>query len=143
MSEYHYLCPINKLWVDSHPKEAFSRILENKKHAEQLLKKQHHKQAIAFLGRAFETAEMIFDNRIESTQLTITLTGLAIMLAHAYAKISKVDIATAILQRLRQKIQREIKCTVGYSTKVVYFEHCIQAITEARSDLSFQSQDIK
>lgn len=143
MSEYHYLSPMNKLWVDSHPREAFCQILENKKQAEQLLKNQHHKQAIAFLGQAFETAELIFDNRIESPQLTTTLTGLAIMLAHSYASISKVDIGSAILQRLLQKIQREIKCTASYSSKVVYFKHCVQAITEARTDIVYEPPNSK
>jgi hypothetical protein len=135
MTQYKYICLNHRLWVDSHPKEAFSSVQHMTKIAEHLLQKNQHNQAILFLGTAFETAEIIFDKRLESPQLTTSLTSLAIMLAHAYASTNQIEIAHALLQRLNNKMQSAIDCALGYATKAAFFEHCSRAITEAKRDI--------
>jgi hypothetical protein len=100
-----------------------------------LLQKNQPNKAIPFLGTAFETAEIIFDNRLESPQLTTSLTSLAIMLAHAYASTDQIDAANALLQRLSNKMRCAIDCALGYATKVAFFEHCSSAITEAKNEI--------
>ena len=100
-----------------------------------MLQKNQPNKAIPFLGTAFETAEIIFDKRLESPQLTTSLTSLAIMLAHAYASTNQVEAANSLLQRLNNKMKCAIDCALGYATKAVFFEHCSRAITEANSDI--------
>jgi hypothetical protein len=137
MTEYKYICLNHKFWVDTHPKEAFSSVQQMTKMAEHLLQKEQPSKAIPFLGTAFETAEIIFDKRLESPQLTTSLTSLAIMLAHAYASTNQIDAANALLQRLSNKMKCAIDCALGYATKVAFFEHCSKAITEAKTDILF------
>jgi len=103
--------------------------------AEHLLQKNQPNKAIPFLGTAFEIAEIIFDKRLESPQLTTSLTSLAIMLAHAYASTNQIDVANALLQHLKRKMKCAIDCALGYATKVAFFEHCSRAINEANSDI--------
>lgn len=66
MTEYKYICTKHRVWVDAHPKDAFESIQKMTKLAEQLLQKNQHNQAIPYLGTAYETAQIIFDNRLES-----------------------------------------------------------------------------
>lgn len=135
MTQYKYICLNHKIWVDAHPREAFSSVQQMTKLAEQLLQKDQPGKAIPFLGTAFETAEIIFDKRLESPQLTTSLTSLAIMLAHAYASTNQVEAADALLQSLHSKMKCAIDCATGYATKVVFFEHCSRAITEANNEI--------
>ena len=135
MTQYKYICLNHRFWVDAHPKEAFSRVQQMTKLAEHLLQKSQPSKAIPFLGTAFETAEIIFDKRLASPQLTTSLTSLAIMLAHAYASTNQIDAANALLQRLNSKIKCAIDCALGNATKVAFFEHCSRAITEANHDI--------
>ena len=135
MTEYKFICINHRLWVDENPKEAFSRVQQMTKIAEHLLQENQYNRAIPFLGTAFETAEIIFDKRLESPQLTTSLTSLAIMLAHAYASTDQIDTAKALLQRLNNKMKCAVDCALGYATKAAFFEHCSQAITEANIDI--------
>jgi hypothetical protein len=135
MTEYKYICSNHKCWVDTHPKEAFSSVQQMTKLAEHLLQQNQPSKAIPFLGTAFETAEIIFDKRLESPQLTTSLTSLAIMLAHAYASTNQLDAASGLLQRLNNKMKCAIDCALGYATKAAFFEHCSRAITEANSEI--------
>ena len=135
MTQYKYICLNHKIWVDTHPREAFGSVQQMTKLAEHLLQKNQPSKAIPFLGTAFETAEIIFDKRLESPQLTTSLTSLAIMLAHAYASTNQVEAADALLQRLNSKMKCAIDCALGYATKVVFFEHCSKAITEANREI--------
>ena len=137
MTEYKYICVNHRFWVDAHPKEAFSSVQKMTKVAEHLLQKDQHSKAIPILGTAFETAEIIFDKRLESPQLTTSLTSLAIMLAHAYASTNQIDTANALLQRLNNKMKCAIDCALGYATKAAFFEHCSRAITEANIEIMF------
>jgi hypothetical protein len=137
MTEYKFICLEHRFWVDSHPKEAFSSVQQMTKLAEHLLQKNQQSEAIPFLGTAFETAEIIFDKRLESPQLTTSLTSVAIMLAHAYASTNQIDAAYALLQRLNNKMKCAIDCALGYATKAAFFEHCSRAITEAKTDIVF------
>jgi hypothetical protein len=136
MTQYKYICLNHKLWVDAHPQEAFSSVQQITKLAEHLLQENQPSKAIPFLGSAFEIAEIIFDKRLESPQLTTSLTSLAIMLAHAYASTGQVDAANALLQHLDSKIKCAINCALRYATKVVFFEHCSRAITEASGEIT-------
>jgi hypothetical protein len=142
MTEYKYICLNHKFWVDTHPKEAFSSVQQMTKMAEHLLQKDQPSKAIPFLGTALETAEIIFDKRLESPQLTTSLTSLAIMLAHAYASTNQIDAANALLQRLNNKMKCAIDCALGYATKVAFFEHCSRAITEAKTDIVFSQSTL-
>ena len=137
MTEYKFICVKHRYWVDAHPKEAFTSVQQMTKLAEHLLHENQPDKAIPFLGTAFETAEIIFDNRLESPQLTTSLTSLAIMLAHAYASTNQIDAANFLLQRLNNKMQWAIDCALGYTTKVAFYEHCSKAISEAKSDVMF------
>jgi hypothetical protein len=135
MAEYKYICINHRFWVDENPKEAFKSVQQMTKVAEHLLQKNQPNKAIPYLGTAFETAEIIFDKRLESPQLTTSLTSLAIMLAHAYASTDQIDTAKALLQRQNNKMKCAIDCALGYVTKVAFFEHCSRAITEANRDI--------
>ncbi|WP_293750375.1 hypothetical protein [uncultured Paraglaciecola sp.] len=137
MTEYKYICLNHRFWVDTHPKEAFNSVQQMTKVAEHLLLQDQPSKAIPYLGSAFETAEMIFDKRLESPQLTTSLTSLAIMLAHAYASTNQIEAANALLHRLNNKMKCAIECALGYATKVAFFEHCSRAITEAKTDIVF------
>ena len=147
MSEYRYICPNHRFWIDANPKEAFISVQNMTKLAEHLLHINQPNKAIPLLGCAFETAEIIFDNRLESPQLTTNLTSLAIMLAHAYASTNQVDAAKILLQRFKNKMKCAIECALDYATKVAFFEHCANAITEASIDITLSevtsSQEIK
>lgn len=136
MTQYKYICLNHRIWVDAHPQEAFSSVQQMTKLAEHLLQKNQPSKAIPFLGTAFETAEIIFDKRLESPQLTTSLTSLAIMLAHAYASTNQVEAANALLQHLKTKMKCAIDCALGYATKVAFFEHCSRAITEANTEIT-------
>jgi hypothetical protein len=142
MTEYKFICLEHRFWVDSHPKEAFSSVQQMTKLAEHLLQKNQQSEAIPFLGTAFETAEIIFDKRLESPQLTTSLTSVAIMLAHAYASTNQIDAAYALLQRLNNKMKCAIDCALGYATKAAFFEHCSRAITEAKTDIVFSQSTL-
>jgi hypothetical protein len=143
MTEYKFICLEHRFWVDSHPKEAFSSVQQMTKLAEHLLQKNQQSEAIPFLGTAFETAEIIFDKkRLESPQLTTSLTSVAIMLAHAYASTNQIDAANALLQRLNNKMKCAIDCALGYATKAAFFEHCSRAITEAKADIVFSQSTL-
>ena len=137
MTEYKYICLTHRFWVDANPKEAFSSVQQMTKIAEHLLQKDQPDKAIPFLGTAFETAEIIFDKRLESPQLTTSLTSLAIMLAHAYASTNQIDTANALLQHLNNKMKCAIDCALGYATKAAFFEHCSRVITEANIEIMF------
>jgi hypothetical protein len=143
MTEYKYICPNHRFWVDANPKEAFSSVQQMTKLAEHLLQKNQPSKAIPFLGTAFETAEIIFDKRLESPQLTTSLTSLAIMLAHAYASTNQIDNAKTLLLRLNIKMQCAIDCALGYATKVAFFEHCSRAINEASSDIMLTATSVE
>lgn len=112
------------------------------KMAEHLLQTNQPSKAIPFLGTAFETAEIIFDKRLESPQLTTSLTSLGIMLAHAYASTDQIETAHALLQRLNNKMKCAIDCALGYATKVAFFEHCTRALTEAKADILFSQSTL-
>jgi hypothetical protein len=142
MTEYKYICLNHRYWVDANPKEAFSSVQQMTKLAEHLLGKDQPNKAIPLLGTAFETAEIIFDKRLESPQLTTKLTSLGIMLAHAYASTNQIDAANALLQRLNSKLKCAIDCALGYATKVAFFEHCTRAITEAKVDIVFSQSTL-
>ncbi|WP_339723391.1 hypothetical protein [uncultured Paraglaciecola sp.] len=135
MTEYKFICLNHRFWVDEHPQEAFGSVQQMTKMAEHLLQKNQPSQAIPILGTAFETAEIIFDKRLESPQLTTSLTSLAIMLAHAYAATNQIEIAHSLLHRLNKKLNCAIDCALGYATKVAFFEHCSRAIVEAKNDI--------
>lgn len=143
MTEYKYICLNHRFWVDANPKEAFNSVQQMTKLAEHLLQKNQPSKAIPFLGTAFETAEIIFDKRLESPQLTTSLTSLAIMLAHAYASTNQIDSAKNLLLRLNIKMQCAIDCALGYATKVAFFEHCSQAINEANSDIMLTAASVE
>jgi hypothetical protein len=136
MTQYKYICLNHRIWVDAHPLEAVSSVQQMTKLAEHLLQKNQPVKAIPFLGAAFETAEIIFDKRLESPQLTTSLTSLAIMLAHAYASTNQVEAANILLERLNSEMKCAIDCALGYATKVVFFEPCFRAITEANSEIA-------
>jgi hypothetical protein len=140
MTEYKYICRNHRLWVDENPQDAFENVLNITKQAEQKLHKNQYEEAIPLLGTAFETAIIIFDNRLESPQLTTSLTSSAIMLAHAYSVTGKAEAATQLLQRLKNKMQWAIDCGTGYATKVAFFQHCSKAITEANEDINYALQ---
>ncbi|MGJ8681904.1 hypothetical protein [Paraglaciecola sp.] len=135
MIEYQFICIKHRAWVDENPQLAFDNVMQLSKQAEQKLQINEYEEAIILLGTAFETAEIIFDNRLESPQLTTSLTSSAIMLAHAYSMTGKADAANKLLVKLKNKMQCAINCAVGYATKVAFFKHCSQAITEANRDI--------
>ncbi|MBU3002453.1 hypothetical protein [Paraglaciecola arctica] len=139
MTEYKYICTKHRFWVDENPKDAFESIQKMTKLAEQLLQKNQPNQAIPYLGTAYETAQIIFDNRLESPQLTTSLTSSAIMLAHAYAATNQLNAANILLKHLNTKMKCAIECAYGYTTKVAFFEHCSRAITEAKNDIMLAS----
>lgn len=141
MLEYQYICIKHRAWVDENPQLAFDNVLQLSKLAEQKLHKNQFEEAIQLLGAAFETAEIIFDNRLESPQLTTSLTSSAIMLAHAYSMTGRTEAASNLLRKLKNKMQWAIDCATGYATKVAFFKHCSEAITEANNDISYALQD--
>ncbi|MCF2949376.1 hypothetical protein L0668_14750 [Paraglaciecola aquimarina] len=141
MIEYQYICIKHRIWVDENPELAFDNVLQLSKQAEKKLLKNQYDEAIILLGTAFETAEIIFDNRLESPQLTTCLTSSAIMLAHAYSMTGQVEAANRLLVKLKHKMQCAINCAVGYATKVAFFKHCSEAITEANNDITNAIQD--
>lgn len=143
MIDCKYINQEQIVWVEEHPHDAFKTISKITKEAEQALYKNNFKQAIPLLGKAYETAAIIFDNRLESPQLTTCLTSTAIMLAHAYSMTGKNDNAYQILRKLKTKMQYAIECANGYATKVAYFKHCSEAITEASHDISAALLDNK
>ncbi|WP_158971582.1 hypothetical protein [Paraglaciecola sp. L3A3] len=141
MVEYQYICIQHRAWVDENPQQAFDNVLQLTKLAEKKLHKNQFEEAIQLLGAAFETAEIIFDNRLESPQLTTSLTSSAIMLAHAYSITGRAEAATRLLLRLKNKMQCAISCAVGYATKVAFFQHCSEALTEANKDINYALQE--
>lgn len=141
MHDYKYICEFHKSWVDDNPEDAFCKIQQLKLLAEKLLQQQKYQQANQFLGTAFETAEIIFDNRLESPQLTTTLTSLGIMLAHTYTTLGLEHSATQLLERLQCRMQRAIDCANGYATKVAFYRHCSSAVIAAKIDMDSSELD--
>lgn len=135
MHDYKYICEFHKNWVDANPEDAFSKILQLKVLAEKFLQQHDYQEANRFLGTAFETAEVIFDNRLESPKLTTTLTSLGIMLAHTYRSLGSEQNATRLLERLQCRMQWAISCANGYATKVAFYQHCSSAVTAAKIDM--------
>jgi hypothetical protein len=135
MSDHQYLCVKHRTWVNAHPKEAFNTLLQMTTVAEILLQQTDYQQAIPLLGSAFETAEIIFDQGIESPQLTTSFTSLGIMLAHAYASAYRFDMASGLLQKLQNKMQMSMQEAGDYETKSAFFRHCCSAIAEAELEI--------
>ncbi len=133
---YHqFICSNHAQWANNNPQQAFLKIQEMQQIAETFLHHQQYHQAIPYLGTALETAELIFDSRLESPQLTTTLTSLSIMLANAYSQINEVETAHALLKRINSKMEGAASYGEDYQTKVAFYKHCVQAIKEASSDL--------
>ena len=133
---YHqFICSDHAKWVSKNPQQAFLKIQEMQQIAETFLHHQQFQQAIPYLGSALETAELIFDSRLESPQLTTTLTSLSIMLANAYSQVNKATIGQALLDRINSKMIGAASYGEDYHTKVAFYKHCVQAIKEASLDL--------
>lgn len=133
---YHqFICSNHAKWANNNPQQAFLKIQEMQQIAESFLHHQQYHQAIPYLGTALETAELIFDSRLESPQLTTTLTSLSIMLANAYSQTNESATAHALLDRINNKMEGAASYGEDYQTKVAFYKHCIQAINEASLDL--------
>lgn len=128
MIEYQYICIKHRAWVDENPKLAFDNVLQLNKQAEQKLQQNQYDEAIILLGTAFETAEIIFDNRLESPQLTTSITSSAIMLAHAYSMTGEAEAANRLLLKVKNKMQCAITCAVGYATKVAFLNIALRQL---------------
>jgi hypothetical protein len=136
MTEFNFIDANQQNWVDENPHQAFESVLAITKQAEHKLQENQYEQAIPLLGEAYETAAIIFDNRLESPQLTTSLTSSAIMLAHAYSVTGQGEAAQKLLHKLKRKMHSAIECANGYATKVAFFRHCSHAISEAKQDIS-------
>lgn len=135
MSKYHFVCSKHQDWIDAHPEEAFEHIKRMSALAEQLVKHAYYRQAIPYLGTALESAEIIFDKRLESPQLTTLMTSITITLANAYAVLERNHQSNELLHRIQQKLKFAIDCAEGYATKAAFFKHCAQALGEAQHEL--------
>lgn len=136
MTEFNFIDLEQRIWIDENPHKAFEGVLSITKKAQSKLHKNQYADAIPLLGKAYETTSIIFDNRLESPQLTTSLTSTAIMLAHAYSVTGKSDTAERLLLKLKRKMCSAIECANGYATKVAFFKHCSDAISEAKQDIS-------
>ncbi|WJG11018.1 hypothetical protein [Aliiglaciecola sp. LCG003] len=143
MSKLQFICQHHFDWVEANPKEAFDSVIQMSKIAESLIHNHQYTQALPYLGTALETVEIIFDNRLESPQLTTKLTSLAIMLAQTYARLNRAEFGKQTLVRIEQKLQCAIDCAEGYATKVAFFRHCRSAITEANFEMLGYAQVVQ
>ncbi len=135
MTDYQFLCEQHRVWVDANPQQAFERVEAMSNVAEQLVKESQFERAIPYLGTALESAEILFEKRLESPQLTTKITSLAITLANAYEVQSQVQKGVDLLLRIEQKFRDAIACAEGYATKAAFFRHCSAALNEAQCEL--------
>ena len=95
-----FLCPIHRDWIYFHPEEALNYLenVHNKGHI--LLVGHCWREAIPYLGSAFETAEILLQlHGSEEPSLADKLSNLAIALAKSYQAVDEVHNGLLILEQ--------------------------------------------
>ncbi len=130
----NFMCMKHRLWVETHPYDAFEFVVQLLASGKQKIALQEYQQALPFLGSAFETSELIYNQISSSPQLLTTITSAAIMLAQTYKEVGKVREAKKLLNTLHFKFKASIENEYTCS-KTAFFSHCSDMLMQAKEDL--------
>lgn len=129
------LCQHHTDWVKANPQEAFNNVLKLAEVAKEHMKKKSYGEAEPYLEQAFIIADTLFDQRLDSPQLTTMLTSVVVMLSETYQRLGFEYRARLQLEQLRNKLNYAIKGAEGYETKVAFFKHCSTSLIEATKEI--------
>jgi hypothetical protein len=124
-----FLCPVHRDWVYSNPQEALSYMDDSQNQGESLLQQQDWHEAIAYLGCAFETTEILMELQGPGESFLLSrLTSLAVLLATSFNKLNEHNCGQIILKQAQQKLQEAEDTSLGDKSKLVYIQECLFSI---------------
>ncbi len=59
-----FLCKNHRAWLNQHPDDAIQNCVSNREAARVLYQQRHWHEALLYIGSAFESAEILLNNRI-------------------------------------------------------------------------------
>ncbi|WP_395344503.1 hypothetical protein PN836_006980 [Ningiella sp. W23] len=135
MKIYSYLSSCHAHWVSRNPLLAFKQLQKMIDLGQNLMKEGDYQDAKDYVGSAFESAEILFDQEQSSPQLVSKLTSLTIMLSAIYQGIGRPIKACSVLNRIRWKLDEEEARSRTHANKAAFIRHCSNALLEARKDM--------
>ena len=133
-----FLCPIHRDWVYFHPQDALAQLEETQQQGEARMQKQEWQEAIAFLGCAFETTEILIELQgFEKSFLLSRLTTLAMLLAASFAKLNAMSYGEVILKQAQQKLQMVADHSLGNKSKQYHVQQCLMAVKSSLRQFMF------
>ena len=131
-----FLCPVHRDWVYFHPQEALSYMEGSQNQGESLLQQQDWHEAIAYLGCAFETAEILMELQGAGKSFLLSrLTSLAVLLATSFNQLNENNCGQIILKQAQQKLQEAADTSLGDKPRLAYIQECIFSIRTSQAQL--------
>lgn len=117
MMKLRFLCGPHRLEISNHPKKAICCWHNSTDTAQNLCDQNRYKEALPFLGSAFETAEIIMTTRATDIQKAGELfTTSAVQFAGACARLDYTSQCLEIYRMVINRLERELTLGSRYQT---------------------------
>lgn len=138
-----FLCATHREWLYFHSEEGTSFIEDSHRKGEYLIQQEQWKNAIPFVGGAFEATEILLElYGSDKTWLLTELTLLAILLVDCMHKINKSEQAQSINQRALTWLYAAQKQQSDNSNNVSFVQNCISYLTGPNKEGNIQSAQV-
>lgn len=137
-----FLCSVHRDWVHFHPQTALTYLEDSQNQGELLIQAKNWKDAISFLGCAFEATEILIELQgIEKTFLLGRLTTLAMMLADSFEEQKALGYKAMILLQAEQKLKMAAEVSLGNKARLALIQKCIFSIRVHKEQNSIGNEE--
>lgn len=134
-----FLCSVHREWVYFHPQEALSYLEDAQQKGESYLQHNDWKEALPFLGCAFETVEILLELQGSTKPFLITrITSLALLLANAFDKLNADKYRHTVLARAEQKLLNLSESLSNDNAKTSFVGKCLLTIRTSAAQYSLK-----
>ena len=124
-----FLCPTHREWVYFNPNEAITCIEDAQEKGELLIQDQKWQDAVAFLGCAFETTEILMEMQgTVSSYLLTKVTSLSLLLAGAFENLDAKNHARLILKQAENALHEAANNCLGNKPVLARIQQCIMSV---------------
>lgn len=126
-----FLCSVHREWVYFHPQEALSNLDDTQDAGEIFIKQENWQQAMAYLGCAFETAEILLE--LQGTKkpfLVKRYTALALLLASVFKNLRAGDYEQLVLNQAQQILETLAEHSLGNKVHLSFIQEALFAVKQ-------------
>lgn len=135
-----FLCPNHRDWVYFHPQDALLKLEQSQYYGELLLQQGKWREALPFLGCAYETNEILFELYHGEVDFLVThLTSLTVLLTACLEKLSCSEHAKLVFVQTYSTLNRVLSEQTDRNVNKEHIKLCLNNLKHNKAFIEQQS----